>query len=441
MIKWTVFISALLIGSPLVAYLMTRGELFQRLILIAFLVLLMNDLNGGLSINVVSYEWYRGSSRGLEITALDLISLGLFLHYLRLLGPLFLKPLITPLGLLLLFYVSSNFISTFLAVMPEYAVFGFWKILRGLLTFLLFYHFTDSVERCSFLIYCFAFMCLYQLPVVLKQKYLMGIYRVTGTLPHMNSLAQLMNLLSLPCLSASLYLGKLSHPVFLIASGAAAFTVISTASRGALVCLIGCGALVFLNFRPRFLKLRQIAYLFLIVSAVIIGGWKASDTIIHRFNNAPKESKQTRVDLNVCARKMADDFLFGVGLNNYSHMIGQTSYGDDAPNHPEGGKDDGVAHHIYWLLAAELGYPGLAIFIMLIFGIQLRTLQLAVQARNNHLLALGVGVFAGMMSLHLQGFLEWILRQTNVWFLFCAQMGMVEAALRINKKIKRKVAK
>jgi hypothetical protein len=47
------------------------------------------------------------------------------------------------------------------------------------------------------------------------------------------------------------------------------------------------------------------------------------------------------------------------------------------------------------------------------------------------------GIFCGFLALHLQGFLEWILRQTPVWFLFCAMSGLLVAIANIRKSESR----
>lgn len=430
--KWVVFISALLVGVPAMVVVLRAAEKYRRMALVVFFVLLLNTLEGSLAINIVSRELYRGWSRGMEITALDLFSLGVALYVL--LTPSGANRRRTPYEVWVfaafLFFAFASFA---LSWQPLYAWFGWWKLVRGFAVFAVFSRFLDDEERVRLLPDAFAILCFYQAFFVLQQKYLHHIYRTTGTLPHMNTLAIAMNMLMIPVFAVFLMDDRKPKLWYVAAFGAGVFNILATMSRGALITMLAAVCVSLSFVRRRNLSAKRATTLAVMAIAGVIAGWKASDSIMERFMTAPKESAETRDELNVCAAKMARDFPLGVGVNNYSYMIGKTVYGESAPQLPEGGRDDGVAHHIYWLVASEMGWVGLVAFLALVGAFTFDAFRLAVWGRRPFCKAMGVGLFCGFMALHFQGFLEWIFVQTNIYFLFCAQCGALVAIRRLDR--------
>lgn len=422
--KYLIFFIALIVGVPVLSFIYSYNERLKSLVHLLFFICLTNDLSTRLSINIVSYEWYRGSSRGLEVTALDLIVLAILLSQVASKKILDFRLWINVESLIVVLFLFSGLISTVFAQVPLYALFGYWKFFRGFLIYLVF-RTAFNRESMSQFISFFAVMILYQFTFVFWQKYFLGIYRVTGTLPHMNSLAMLINIYTLPCFSMALAGYAQLFNMMCVLFGV--FIVVSTASRGALVCLILGFCIVFLISMVRGFSLKTWGFIALFILAFLLGAYKSSDTLINRFNNAPKESGETRVGFNECAKQMGEGFVFGVGINNFSHMMGNSSYGDLGPDLHNGEKDDGVAHHIYWLTFAETGYFGLFSLICLILLSLFKPIQVFYYSTNPLERAFAAGLFASLFTLHFQGFLEWILRQTNVWFLFCAILGLLSS--------------
>lgn len=414
------------------AQIMRQREAYVRAGIMLFFFTLVYEV----SVNFFSMEWYRGSSRGFEVVASDIILLGLAIYVSgsppR--GSLVSKSLCRE-KVFLWMYALVGLISCVTAFVPIYAAFGFWKLMRGVLVFHVFYKLIDRRERVEWLLIVYGAMVLYQVPWVVLQKYGMGIYRATGTLPHMNTLAMLNNALMVP-LFGVLFLEEERPPrkwILFVVAGAV-FNVLSTASRGALVSMLMAMTGVMFFLRPRLLNTARSSILIFGFVGAIIVALQAMDTIIERFNEAPAESEETRDGFNICAAWLARDFMFGCGLNNYSHAIGKTRYGEAAPDLPnDGGKDDGVAHHIYWLTASEMGWIGLVVFVAFLGVIQLRCLTLGFASKDRLYGALGVGAFGGLMALHLQGFLEWVLRQTLIWYVFLSQAALLAAMARMDK--------
>jgi len=139
------------------------------------------------------------------------------------------------------------------------------------------------------------------------------------------------------------------------------------------------------------------------------------DTVIDRFLNAPKTSEEARNEFEVAAIMMADDNKFGVGLNQYSQVLTVTKKYREHISVMRYETQAGVAHHIYLLTAAEMGYWGMyyLILIMVLFifsmiwnGLSWKTIE------QRLLLALVVGLTAVFAI----GMFEWVLRQSTVLY-------------------------
>jgi hypothetical protein len=86
----------------------------------------------------------------------------------------------------------------------------------------------------------------------------------------------------------------------------------------------------------------------------------------------------------------------------------------------------GVAHHIYRLTAAELGYPGLVCFLLVWWGFWIRPLWVGWRRQGLHATLL-LGFSIGFQALYLIGFLEWAFRLTPVIYLYTIQAGLASA--------------
>ncbi len=432
-VKWVAFISAIFVGIPVMVVFLRQSERNVKLFMALFFITALNDLDGKFNINIISYENYRGWSRGMEITALDLMCVAFMIFLAIKPSENFRAKLLRPESWGFILYCFAAFCSIAYALEPLYAFFGWWKILRGIFIFFLFSRLIDRESRLQHLFLVFGLMCLYQFPVVLVQKYVWHIYRATGTLPHMNTLAMSMNLLSLPIFASFLLSEGKPKKWYTLVVAAAVFNVVSTLSRGALVSMIIGMVVCLLFLRPRHLASpARVGLVALMGVAAIFGGIKVAGTLTQRFLEAPPESEQTRKDFNACAHDIINERPIGVGINNYSYAIGKTHFGEKAPLNAERiDRDDGVAHHIYLLTGSEIGIHGLIAFFLMIGGILYRCLWLIRKSRNNLVTVYAIGILAGMITLHVQGVLEWVFLQTNIWFIFCALSGTVVALGRL----------
>ncbi|MDX8410564.1 MAG: O-antigen ligase family protein, partial [Mariprofundaceae bacterium] len=146
------------------------------------------------------------------------------------------------------------------------------------------------------------------------------------------------------------------------------------------------------------------------------------------FLNAPESSGESRHYANDAAKAMANDNLFGVGINNYSYAINETSYVrfiDDPV-------DRGIVHNIYLLHACEMGWPGMVVFVLMIGNFFVIGIKVIVRRRDNVVSIMATGIVVAMFTLWFQSMLEWLFRQTYVTVEFFMMAGFLAALSRVD---------
>jgi len=403
----------------------------------------------------VFFQEYRGVDRGFGVTITDVLFFG-FALFLGSAGGTRKKvwwPYNTGIYLLLILMEGVSLIGS---PVPLLGAFSLHKFLRGLVLFWVVVNLIQEKKDLKPLLVGLVAAIVFQFLVVFVEKYVLQaeVVRSNGTFPHPNSLAMYMNML-IPIFLALLLVGTGSRNQDIgcaVAALLGTICVIFSKSRASLALL--SATLVFVpamtfSFRPskRVIGLSTAGFLVL-----VLVGAAAAPRILNRFMNAPSESAETRAFFNSAALQMAADHPFGVGFNAFAWSLTNTDYYwlmyPDKVNvdHPQafrdspGGKDRlGTAHHVYLLFAAETGWYGMAVFILLLLRFLWKNYYEYVRARDYQYKAILVGLLAGVLTLHFQGLLEWIFRQTQVFYLFLLLTGMMVAIGRLQKRPRRPV--
>ncbi|MCF7952971.1 MAG: O-antigen ligase family protein [Spirochaetales bacterium] len=423
--KYILFAVAAVLGIPIMTF---SAISFSRLrqLLVAFLIL--SIMAGSLaSINFVSMEHYRGPVRGFEVTFTDLIAIALF-FYLIMTKASSIKwfPKLFVTGSIFFLY---SLVNVFASPSPLLGQFVLWQLFRaGFLYWCMFnliYTERSSKEIMDAIWLGFVLLGIFMSLIAFKQKYLDGIYRVPAFFDHSNTIpSYLILILSLLMVwgMASKKLNFIQYLLTMFSSLGILFTIFATGSRGGYAVTAGSvfAVLVISNFRKKRVRAhiqRIILSTGVIVFALIIGGAMVIDTVVDRFLNAPESSAGAREEFNIAAEMMAEDAPIGVGLNLFSQVL---TYNESYRSHLvtlANEEHAGVAHHIYLLTAAELGYPGLILFILTLMRILLPIVFRGLHWKYfHHILLLGIAV--GMAAFFALGLLEWVFRLTPVLYQF-----------------------
>lgn len=384
-------------------------------------------------INLFSMEMYRGDTRGFEFSTTDWMVLSL-------LAVMVISPrwrtkrpeLLPPNALLLLLYLLFAFSTLFVGETPLYSAFGLTKMVRAILVYWLIYNYLRTERDLRFFLLILASIVAFEFLLVLYQRSI-GIYRVTGSLPHANTLALYINMINMVFLSLVLNdkARGWQRYVYWATLGMGSVIILATFSRGALAVMVLCYILVValsMLDRARPAKLKVIAVIALLALPMAI---KVTPAIIERFETAPTSARLSREQANAAAVAMANSHWLGVGLNNYSHAINETHFSRFVPLEI----DRGIVHNIYLLHAAEMGWLGLVLFVLLIGSFLCMALRIMSRRMDNIVSWIAIGIFAGMLSLWIQSSLEWAFRQTYITVEFFMLAGFLAALPRVLRQM------
>lgn len=384
-----------------------------------------------IDINILSMELYRGDTRGFEFGVTDWMVISLIL--VMYLSPRWRKKrpsLLPPNSSLMLIYLLIGIATLFVSYVPIYGAFGISKIIRAMAVYWVAYNYLRSEKDLHFILMILASIVAFEFLLVLQQR-MAGLYRAQGTLPHSNTLAMYINMMNMIFLSFVINGRSQGYQklVYWMALGMGTLIVLATFSRGALAVMVMCYALViFMSAydRPRPAKLKVIAVLFLCALPVAI---KVTPSIIKRFETAPINAELSRHQANDAAVAMANASWLGVGLNNYSYAVNNTEFSRFVPLEV----DRGIVHNIYLLHAAEMGWIGLFIFLLMILRFQWMAASIIFKRYDTTVSHVAIGIFAAMTALWVQSMLEWAFRQTYLTVEFFMLAGFLAALPRVQK--------
>lgn len=446
-----------LIGGTLLGCLSRRVRDFYFLLLI-----FLSPVIERVDVNFVSREWYRGSSRGFEVSIPGICAACLLFSSLIRPAPGVRRAYWAPgLGLMLLFflYTAGN-----VAISDPllFGAFELFKMLWGLIVFLAVAYYVRTERELRLLIFGLAAAVSYQGLLGLDQRYLGNIYRVYGTMDESNSLS-IFFCTTAPVLVAAFNsrLPLKLKAVCAVALALAFIGVILTISRAGVVILglvtFGAG-LTTMSFRLSARKLAICLVVALGVTGALAKAWK---TLIYRFESSTlKEEYETKKNMGRgyylrVADAIAQDQFFGVGLNNWSYWV-SLKYGprlgynftpykgtDREPSQairPGSNLDEpqaAPAHNLGALTVGELGIPGLVLFAL----VWVRWFQMGASflfpRLPDPLRRIGVGLFFGTCGLFMQSLTEWAYRHLPVYYTFHILLGALASLYYLKKQERR----
>lgn len=378
------------------------------------------------SINFWSREFYRGTSRGMEVTLIHLLALAVV-------GAMAVRgkwEKFLPEGGIRIFLLYFLLCLPGLrnADGPLYAWFEIWKMMMLFLFWHAVYGYLSATRDIGTVVKALALFVILNAWAVVRQHY-GGIHMAKGIFPHRNGMAMAMNLLGPLFMAGYLQLGlkdRLGRWCFVAFAGAALSSMWSY-SRGAIAMVpVGYGVAAFGSFlNKRWTPEHLLPRVLPLVLAGLLGLVQIWPHLVERYTNPVNyASKQTRIELAYCAWEMMKEHpLAGVGINNWSlNLQPEHPYQDRASDRM--GRvltNSGVVETVYLLVGAECGIPALLAMLLWFAWHGVACLRMAWRLKGSPWHFVPAGLLGGFCAVYLQSTLEWVLRQRTVMFLlvFC----------------------
>lgn len=407
--------------------------------------------------------WYRGTSRGIEISLLDVAPLCLLIVTLllpRYERGRFFWP--ASFGLMLV-YFGYCAASVWRAEPQVYGIWELSKMARGLIVFLAAALFVRTRRELAIAVAALACVAWMEALNGLEQRFFKGVFRVPGTFDHENTLSTYLCMIGPVLMAATManwskWLRWFCGLACLLASGAEIMTLSRMGVPVFTLC-VGATAVFCTSWRLTKQKLAIIGTVLACMAAFVYVSWDGlkarylSTSITAELKD--EHAVETRGVYWRLAMTILEDHPYGVGLNNWSYYVGKiygpalgyayTDY-DDIKWTPE--KEDArqiflapAADSLPALTLGELGIAGMVILVV----VWLRWLQMGASFLRGRLdpdpmHRLGIGLLFGCFGIFLQSITEWTYRQTPVMFTFHALMGILASLYLMRKRMRRAAA-
>lgn len=411
-LKHIVFFAMLLFGIPVTIVMLKDNVRMQKIAYLMMILFIPFVYSTG--INFFTDEFYKGTVRGYEVLATDMIAWSLLGSFL--IGKDSKDVVLLPRGSR--FYLLYFIFSCISIMNAENRVYSGYVVMQMILHFIFFVTVYNAITReknFDIILYALGGFIIFTFFHMLVQRLLWGIYQPSGVFIHRNSTAMFSNMLAPIFLSLILNkeMTKRNFYFFVSAFLCSSFVVILSLSRGAIIFLpMSLGIVILFSARNK-MNSRKAKILALIGICAVVGVMRAAPMVIDRFENAPETSAQGRVAFAKAAVNMAEDKFFGVGLNNWGLKINPPYryWEDTGIKRPYDDFKSGIVETIYLLVAAECGWIGL-VSLLLWFGYyyyqNIRNIK-AYWDANGFFMA--IGVLGALSAVYGQSCFEWILKQ------------------------------
>ncbi len=399
--KFAVFIVWLVSIVPLTAWLRRGSQ--QMSIALVLLGFAPFGLIAVPAFDVALIDWagWPGYVKGLLFSVVDVLALSIILASNA-------KENKAPFKTCFLIYVFAVFVALFNATLAFPALFYVWQLFRVLLIFWATFLAVKSYDDARLVVIGLGIGLVYQLGLVVYQRFGLGMFDAAGGFGHRNALGLVSNMIMLP-LFGLFIIGRSR----LGGIGALSGIVIAalSASRATLgLAAIGCSGIFLLSLLSgRAVRGGKIALLVLVVLVPMAPLTIAA--MNYRFEALETDSGgyDERAAFRKAAFLMNEDHPFGVGSNNFVTVANGGGYYERAGVAWGGRGRSSFVHNIYILTIAETGYLGLMALLLML----LRPLQVAVQIgwrnRKDQAGMLLLSISVGLIASYIHSYFEWIL--------------------------------
>jgi len=427
------------------------------LFLFVFCAVIVEKMN----VTLFGEFWYRGTSRGLELSIVDIAPVCLLLSTLlipryrasRAYWP-------ASLGLMLLYfaYCCASVWNT------DPRIFGLWelgKLFRGIIVFVAAALFIRTRREVAIVVTALAIIACFQAFNGVEQRLFKGATRVPGWFDHENSLSTYLCMIGPVLVAAamstwSLRLRVLAGVAWFLAAGVE-FMTLSRMGIPVFLLVSTCTAVACTSWKPSKEKIAIVLGAGLALAMFLSLTWPSLKA--RYLNNdvraemTDEHAFETRGVYWRWAMAMIQDHTYGVGLNNWSYAVSKV-YGPDSGykyhdydefNAAPPSREDApkillppASDSLPSLIIGELGIPGLIVFLLFwLRWFQMGAVFLGDRLNSDPMHRIAIGCAFGALGIFLQSITEWTYKQTNIFFTCHVLMGMLASLYYARKRARR----
>lgn len=415
-VKWAFLAVALAAIIPVAGWLRTHPREVPKIwILIGFLPFGTGTFH--LYMATISWPGWPGYVKGIEVSLLDVLAIAIYLSLPRS-GPA------VPFRMSMLLYFVAVLLSALQNEVWMATLFYAWQLARMFLVFAVVVKACADERIPRALLTGMAIGLCLEAADAVWQRFGLGILQAPGTMGHQNFVGLLSHFVSFPWL-ALLLAGERGWPAVAAPLAGLAIAVL-TVSRGA-IGLVGAGytALFALSAVRRWTPRKALLFAGGIAAACIVTPVIFS-SLEQRFSAEPSTGNyDERAAFERAATMIINDHPLGIGANNYVVVANMAGYNTRAGVVGIIGSGSANVHNVYYLVAAETGYLGLATFILVLLQPLVAAFRCGWRNRGDKRGDLLLGLGMSLFIVYIHSFFEWVFVAFQSQYLFALDVGLV----------------
>jgi hypothetical protein len=371
---------------------------------------------------IVSWPFWPGYVKGIEVSVIDLVALAIFISLPREYRP-------APFRVATVAYLLAVLLSSLQADVAVAALFYPAQLVRMYILFIVVARScSDGRVALSLLEGMGIGLCI-EMCVVIWQRFALGALQTGGTFAHQNGLGVVSHFVVFPFF-AMLLAGKRGWlPIIVPVAGIV--TALFTVSRATLG-LGGLGyILVFILSSIRnWTRRKGVLGLTSVISVAVLLPL-AFFSLETRFAVNPlSDDYDERAAFESAADAMLSDRPMGIGANSYVVVANSQGYNERAGVAPTAGSFSAQVHNVYRLVAAETGYFGLLTFVLLMIQPMIVAFVWGWRNRNDLRGDILLGLGVSLLVVYIHSFFEWVFVTYYLQYFFALEAGLIVGLAR-----------
>jgi O-antigen ligase len=413
-VKWVLFAIALAGLLPVTGWLRRNPHQRPKIwMLMGCLPFLLTALPR-LEIALIGWPTWPGMARGIEISALDVLTLAIYLSLPHARHPL-------PFRISMGFYLAVVLLSAIQAAVPFAALFYAWQLARVFLVYAVVTRACADERVAPSLLKGMAIGLCFEAGVVIWERVGLGVIQTAGTFGHQNLLGMVSHFAIYPFFALLLAGERGWWPAIVPLAGGIIAAL--TASR-ATVGLVGLGlAVVFVLSAARRWTAQKARVALFGAAAIAVLAPLALASLDKRFAADPPSDYDERAALVSASAMMLADRPMGIGANNFAVVNNTQHYAERAEI--AWTSRSAIVHNIYWLTLAEMGYLGLVALVLLLLRPLIVALRCGWRNRGDQRGDLMIGFATTLLIIYVHSYFEWILFTVQIQYMFAMTGGMI----------------